>query len=320
MALGASLITPLLPNGGHDRNVKQSSASKNGNVTRKLLTTHRKLIIELTKLSRELASCSTLEQFNDYSDKFDALQSAHNDFQCDLKLVKDPSDLIQLNDRVPDLYIKCHMSQKQCERHFLDEMYWYDCENTVEPSDSVSQTTKRTSSSASKLNERQIDLDEKRAELNAAFELAKARETKTKALADAEKAETLAKLRLEEAKIDAEQRRIACSERGSSVVASRRSRVSSRRKARSVKKQSSKAELNFNARSTKLRGFKFILRSNVDQRKKDASTTRTEQWTNSLNTCDERNVNYNEIEDTVPKTVIAPSYSLPSVQAHSAVH
>ena len=31
-------------------------------------------------------------------------------------------------------------------------------------------------------------------------------------------------------------------------------------------------------------------------------------------------MNYNEIEDTVPKTVIAPSYSLPSVQAHSAVH
>ena len=307
LAVGASSITPLSPNRGPDR----------GNVGRKMLTTHRKLIIELTKLSRELDSCSTLEQFNDYSVKFDALQSACNDFQCDLKLVKDPSDLIQLNDRVPDLYKECHMLHKQCERHFLDEMRWYDCENTIEPSDSVSQTTKRTSSSASKLKEQQIDLDEKRAELNAAFELAKAREVKV--LADAEIAETLAKLRLEEAKINAEQRRIACSQRGSSVTASSRSRVSSRRKAGSEKKQSSKAELNLNARSSKLHGIS-IPRSNVDQHKKDASTIRTEQWVNSLTTCDERNVNYNEIEDTVPKTVIAPSNSLPSVQAHSAVH
>ena len=307
LAVGASSITPLSPNRGPDR----------GNVGRKMLTTHRKLIIELTKLSRELDSCSTLEQFNDYSVKFDALQSAYNDFQCDLKLVKDPSDLIQLNDRVPDLYKECHMLHKQCERHFLDEMRWYDCENTIESSDSVSQTTKRTSSSASKLKEQQIDLDEKRAELNAAFELAKAREVK--ALADAEIAETLAKLRLEEAKINAEQRRIACSQRGSSVTASSRSRVSSRRKAGSEKKQSSKAELNLNARSSKLHGIS-IPRSNVDQHKKDASTIRTEQWVNSLTTCDERNVNYNEIEDTVPKTVIAPSNSLPSVQAHSAVH
>ena len=133
LALGASLITPLSPNGGRDCDVKQSSASKDGNVARKLLITHRKLIIELTKLSRELASCSTLEQFNDFSDKFDALQSAYNDFQCDLKLVKDPSDLIQLNDRVPDLYKKCHMLQKQCKRHFFDEMYWYDCENYGAP-------------------------------------------------------------------------------------------------------------------------------------------------------------------------------------------
>ena len=307
LAVGASSITPLSPNRGPDR----------GNVGRKMLTTHRKLIIELTKLSRELDSCSTLEQFNDYSVKFDALQSAYNDFQCDLKLVKDPSDLIQLNDRVPDLYKECHMLHRQCERHFLDEMRWYDCENTIEPSDSVSQTTKRTSSSASKLKEQQIDLDEKRAELNAAFELAKAREVK--ALADAEIAETLAKLRLEEAKINAEQRRIACSQRGSPVTASSRSRVSSRRKAGSEKKQSSKAELNLNARSSKLHGIS-IPRSNVDQYKKDASIIRTEQWVNSLTTCDERNVNYNEIEDTVPKTVIAPSNSLPSVQAHSAVH
>ena len=43
--------------------------------------------------------------------------------------------------------------------------------------------------------------------------------------ARAEKAETLAKLRLEEARVEAEQKLISCSERGFSVAASRRSRA-----------------------------------------------------------------------------------------------
>ena len=43
--------------------------------------------------------------------------------------------------------------------------------------------------------------------------------------ARAEKAETLAKLRLEEARVEAEQKLISCSKRGSSVAASRRSRA-----------------------------------------------------------------------------------------------
>ena len=60
-----------------------------------------------------------------------------------------------------------------------------------------------------------------------AAELAEAREAKMLAEAEAraEKAETLAKLRLEEARGEAKQKLISCFERDFSVAASRRSRA-----------------------------------------------------------------------------------------------
>ena len=78
---------------------------------------------------------------------------------------------------------------------------------------------------------RQIELAKRRAELKAFFELAEAREARAraevaKAQAKAEKAEMLAKLHIEEARIEAEEKLIACFERGS-VAASQRSRTKS---------------------------------------------------------------------------------------------
>ena len=122
-------------------------------------------------------------------------------------------------------------------------MYAENCEDEgiIQPSDSVSQVTEHTRSSTSKTIVRQIELDKKRAELHAAYELAEAREAKAKA--KAERAETFAKLRLEEAKLEAEQRRLDCSERDSSVATSRKSGLSLRRGSESSKMPASKAEL-----------------------------------------------------------------------------
>ena len=81
----------------------------------------------------------------------------------------------------------------------------------LEPSDSASQVTECYSIASSKALARQIELDRRRAELRAYYDLAKA-----KAHAEAE-----AHGRVEEARLDAKERRIALSERGSLVALSR---------------------------------------------------------------------------------------------------
>ena len=148
---------------------------------------------------------------------------AYNKYHAKLQQLTEFSTLDQLTDRIVEVYENCYFSYDECymrlNKRFHDE---------VEASDSASQTAESTSIS-SKLA-RHIDLDQKLAELKVAAELAEAKKAKMLAgvearAARAEKAETLAKLRLEEARVEAEQKLISCSERGSSVAASRRSRT-----------------------------------------------------------------------------------------------
>ena len=123
-----------------------------------------------------------------------------------------------------------------------------DCKTDIEPSDSVSQVSGRyTVNTIRSSVVRRIELEHKRAEFLNAEEMAKARKTKQLAeaearrvqaeaeadarkvclLAEAEKAEALAKLRLETAKLVAEEKPITCSERGSVATMSRASKVKS---------------------------------------------------------------------------------------------
>ena len=170
--------------------------SDKGNIPRKLLTTHRTLIVDLTTLSKQFERCNSREKFEELSSKFDALRMAYNKYYANLQPLTEFSTLDQLTGRIVEVYENCYFSYDECcmrlNKRFHDE---------VEASDSASQTTERTSTS-SKLA-RHIDLDKKLAELKVAAELAEAREAKM--LARAEKAETLAKLRLEEARVEAEQ-------------------------------------------------------------------------------------------------------------------
>ena len=190
--------------------------SDKGNIPRKLLTTHRTLIVDLTTLSKQFERCNSQEKFEELSSKFDALRMAYNNYHANLQQLTEFSTLDQLTDRIVEVYENCYFSYDECYKRLNKRFH-----DEVEASDSVSQTAESTSTS-SKLA-RRIDLDQKLAELKVAAELAEAREAKV--LARAEKAETLAKLRLEEARVEAEQKLISCSERGSSVAASRRSRA-----------------------------------------------------------------------------------------------
>ena len=195
--------------------------SDKGNIPRKLLTTHRTLIVDLTTLSKQFERCNSQEKFEELSSKFDDLRMAYNKYHANLQQLTEFSTLDQLTDRIVEVYENCYFTYDECymrlNKRFHDE---------VEASDSASQSAESTSTS-SKLA-RRIDLDQKLAELKVAAELAEAREAKMLAEAEAraEKAETLAKLRLEEARVEAEQKLISCSERGSSVAASKRSRAS----------------------------------------------------------------------------------------------
>ena len=117
-----------------------------------------------------------------------------------------------------------------------------DSENTdnkcnIEPSDSASQVSggvTNLSKASNRSTVRQIEIDKRRAYLKITHELQK---EKILVKARAEEAEALAKLRLEEAALDAEEKLLACSERGSSVTS-----------LRSSKSRRSKTEINITAK------------------------------------------------------------------------
>ena len=199
-------------------------------VTRKFLNRHRKLMGKLTKMQKDFKLCSTPEQFNNCSTNFDTLKSSFASYCRDLKLqVTDPDKFDEINERLKDAYDNCYDNYDECKLRVVgcphDDS---EVESVVESADSASQVTGYTATTNKSCEIRQIELAKRRTELKASFELAEAREAKARAeAAKAQaKAEMLAKLRIEEARIEAEEKLIACSERGS-VAASRRSRTKS---------------------------------------------------------------------------------------------
>ena len=148
----------------------------------------------------------------------------------------------------------------------------------------------------------------------------KAREAKAKADAELEAKSALAKVRLQEAKIEAEQKRIACSVRGSSIAASRQSRAGARRGSEISKRLSSKAELCVETRLKSSREKSVLPATTVNSGNyfDDCTKNRTKQWINDLDTRTNRVFEKND-NNTVPKSVI-PTAPLTADQAHSAVH
>ena len=195
----------------------------------------------------------------------------------------------------------------------------YEDEGTIQASFSVSQATEHTRSSTNKTNERQIEVDEKRAELRAAYELAEAREAKAKA----ERAETFAKLRLEEANLEAEQRRFDCSERGSSVAATPKSGFSLRRGSKSSKMLASKAELK-NGCIYLQKMVKLIPQTKDNDpdktRKLTENAAHTKRWIDGLTNPNDQKMNYDNVEETLPKTVFTITKSLTADNENVAVH
>ena len=134
---------------------------------------------------------------------------------------------------------QCLNLHKSFELQFCDqsEDKNSDVGDGIEPCDSASLATNRASESSSSRSSmvRRIGLDRKRAKLKVLEELAKSRQAKARADAEAaaakakleaEEAETLAELRMKAIELEAEEKLLAFSERGSSVSKPARDKIS----------------------------------------------------------------------------------------------
>ena len=162
-----------------------------------------------------------------------------------MKGIDDSNRLKELSENMSNQYEACVKLFESCELRFNQQfgehtlLNVYDGESEIEPADSASQVTDRssiTSDTSSVL--KRIELERKKAELRNFEEMTKLKTRKAKLLAEAEERkllaeleeeEALAKLRLEGAHLEAEEKALECSSRlgsklgGSSGVQSRSS-------------------------------------------------------------------------------------------------
>ena len=256
----ASITTPIV--GRTPDNVGREAMSNapgpQGDPLRKIKARHRKLVLDINRCAAALLACNSYDQLQTESLTYSAPFMSKTSFLCAEKNVVDKDLSMELSESATECFKRCHELYVSCERRFChnpipnddlpaDESI-PDCETDIEPSDSVSQVTSRyTVNTIRSSVVRRIKLERKRAELLNAEEMAEARKTKQLAeaearrvqaeaeadarktclLAEAEEAEALAKLRLETAKLAAEEKLITCSERGSIATMSRASKIKS---------------------------------------------------------------------------------------------
>ena len=209
---------------------------------RKLLTVHRRLMLDSKRLIKSLESCETKSEFDFESHKFNSLKSEYENFRYSASELKD-IELNQLLSEIADKFEKCvnlfeTVKDKFCDKTNPLNESENDCDDDMGSADSVSliaaSSTSVTSSKSSII--KQIELERRRSELQVLGDLTRSRKPKAEAKAKAEAAaaaaeeeETLAKLRLKAIELEAEEKRIACGSEAGSVVSGR-----SRRSVRST--------------------------------------------------------------------------------------
>ena len=189
---------------------------------RKMLTV-RKRLLDYQKLSEQISKCVDL-------------RLAYSKFRESLDNITDPEWICELTDGVCDKFNKCMDLFDKLESEYLVEASKPSVsksygdgkfnekdiiDSDVEPTDSVSQVSAGVSNFSRVSNRsamRQMEIDRKRADLKISHEL---QVQKAKIKAQFEEAKALAKMRLEEAALDAEEKLLAYSELGSSVTCSR---------------------------------------------------------------------------------------------------
>ena len=218
---------------------------------RKLLTVHRRLMLDTKRLIKSLESSETKREFDFESRKFNLLKSEYENFRYSASELKDV-ELNQLSSEIADKFEKCVNLFETVKDKFCDKTNPLiesenDCDDNMGPANSVSLIAASSTSVMSSKSSivKQIKLERRRSELQVLEDLARSRKTKLEAqakaaeakakakaeaeaaaaVAAAEEEETLAKLRLEAIELEAEEKRIACGSEAGSVVSghSRRS-------------------------------------------------------------------------------------------------
>ena len=190
------------------------------------MTLKRQILNRMKRVCDNLSKCAPQERFLELSQQFAVIKISYDDYKIKLKNILDSEGIFNMSDSIINQFQKCvnsyESAKQRCNGQFSEESSVAiegDHGVDLELSDSVSQVTECYSIASSKAMARQIELDRKRAELKAHYDLAKA---KAHAEAKAAEAEAEAHRRVKEARLDAEERLIALSERGSSVASSRR--------------------------------------------------------------------------------------------------
>ena len=174
------------------------STAAGGSIPRKLLTTHRTLLVELKRCAAALSACKTEDNFLTKSINFCSQRAAYETFLDALKALKNDKLFYEWSGDLTDTFQKCSKTYETCKRLFCDGSDIKSAVDTpvcgndsdVEPCDSASPVTNRYSltSSKSSVVRRRIEVERKRAELDNMQELAKARARERRLLAEVEAA------------------------------------------------------------------------------------------------------------------------------------
>ena len=225
-----------------------------GDPSRKLLTMRRKLMVKMKDFVKAPDRTSG-GNFATDALQCALIQDAYDNFRDGLKNINDATVLHQLSENMADYFDKCAKIYKRSELLFCHKssnpsLLNDSDEDDVDPRDSISQTTTNasgTSNTSSVL--KRIELERKKAELQSLEQLNKLNARKAQFEAEARKAqfeadarkaqfeadarkaqfeaearkaqleaeEASIKLRLETANLEAEEKMLACSERGSKI-------------------------------------------------------------------------------------------------------
>ena len=217
--------------------------------SRKLLTMRRKLIVKMKDYVKAPDRTSG-GNFATDALQFALIQEAYDNFCGGLKNINDATVLHQLSENTADYFDKCAKIYKRsellfCHKSSNQSLFNDSDEDDVDPNDSISQTTTNasgTSNTSSVL--KRIELERKKAELQSLEQLNKLNARKAQFEADARRAkfeadarrakfeaqleaearkaqleaeEASIKLRLETANLEAEEKMLACFERGPKI-------------------------------------------------------------------------------------------------------
>ena len=124
-----------------------------GSIPRKLLTTHRTLLVELKRCAAALSACKTEDNFLTESINFCSQRAAYESFLDALKALKNDKLFYEWSGDLTVTFQKCSKTYETCKRLFCDGSDIKSavdepvCSNDsdVEPCDSASQVTSRYS-------------------------------------------------------------------------------------------------------------------------------------------------------------------------------